>query len=107
MVLRVTTLPAGKRRPALADLRASLSAGHPGASPQAFIPADEQFVRSGLRELDGALGGGFPRRVIGTLGGAAGSGRSSVAARLLATATAGGGLAALIEAPAGPEGVLY
>jgi len=44
---------------------------------------------------------------LATLEGAPGSGRSAVAARLLAAATAGGGLAGLIELPAGPEGRFY
>ena len=64
-------------------------------------------MRSGLGELDAALGGGFPRGIVATLEGPPGSGRSAVAARLLATATADGGLAALIEMPRGPEGAYY
>jgi hypothetical protein len=107
MLSRVPDLSPERRRETLADLRASLSAGHPGATPEAFTPASERLVRSGLSELDNALGGGFPRGVIVTLEGPQGSGRSSVLGRLLATATAGGGLAALIEAPAGPDGALY
>jgi hypothetical protein len=99
--------PLDQRRAALDGLRAALSAGYRGASPEAFALAEEAVVRSGLRELDAALGGGFPRGIVATLEGAAGSGRSAVAARLLATATANGGLGALIESPNGPEGAFY
>ncbi|MBD5633396.1 MAG: hypothetical protein IAI49_02855 [Candidatus Eremiobacteraeota bacterium] len=99
--------PLDQRRAALDGLRAALSAGHRAASPEAFTQAEESIVRSGLRELDVALGGGFPRGILATLEGAPGSGRSAVAARLLATATANGGLAALIETPKGPEGAFY
>jgi len=100
-------IPLAQRRAALDGLRAALSAGHRGASPEAFTLAEESVVRSGLRELDAALGGGFPRGIVATLEGAPGSGRSAVAARLLATSTANGGLGALIESPAGPEGAFY
>jgi RecA/RadA recombinase len=99
--------PLDQRRATLDGLRAALSAGHRAASPEAFTLAEEAVVRSGLRELDAALGGGFPRGIIATLEGASGSGGSAVAARLLATATANGGLGALIEAPKGPGGAFY
>ena len=95
------------RREALAGLRAVLAASHRAATPEAYTLTDEAFVRTGLGELDAALGGGFPRGAIATLEGVAGSGRSAVAARLLAAATLGGGLAGLIESPAGSEGALY
>jgi hypothetical protein len=95
------------RRAALDGLRAALSSGHRAASPEAFASAEESLVRSGLGELDTALGGGFPRGIVATLEGAPGSGRSALAARLLARATTGGGLAALIEFPEGPEGSFY
>jgi len=99
--------PLDSRRAAFDGLRAALSAGQRSASPEAFTLAEESVVRSGLGALDAALGGGFPRGAIATLEGAAGSGRSAVAARLLAMATANGGLGALIETPAGPEGAFY
>jgi RecA/RadA recombinase len=99
--------PLDQRRATFDGLRAALSAGHRGAAPEAFTLAEEAVVRSGLRQLDAALGGGFPRGIVATLEGPPGSGRSAVAARLLATATAGGGLGALIELPAGPEGAFY
>jgi recombination protein RecA len=95
-----------QRRTALDGLRAALSAEHRGASPEAYTLAEEGLVRSGFRELDAALGGGFPRGVVTTLEGPPGSGRSAIAARLLATATATG-LAALVESPEGSEGAFY
>ncbi len=99
--------PLDQRRATLDGLRAALSAGHRAASPEAFTLAEDAVVRSGLGQLDAALGGGFPRGIVATLEGPAGSGRSAVAARLLATATANGGLGALIELPDGPEGAFY
>ncbi len=99
--------PNDAKRTAFDGLRATLSVEHRSAAPEAFTLAEESIVRSGLRELDAVLGGGFPRGLITTLEGPAGSGRSAVAARLLATATANGGLGALIEMPNGPDGRLY
>jgi hypothetical protein len=95
------------RREAFAGLRASLAKSHGPAAPEAFTPADGSLVRTGFPEIDAALGGGIPRGIIATLEGAPGSGRSALAARLLATATWGGGLGALIESPHGPEGACY
>ncbi len=100
-------IPLDARRTALDGLRAALSMAHRGAAPEAFALAEDAVVRSGLGELDAALGGGFPRGIVATLEGPPGSGRSAVAARLLATATADGGLAALVESPEGPEGAFY
>ncbi len=99
--------PLDQRRATLDGLRSALATGYRDASPEAFTLAEEGVVRSGLVQLDAALGGGFPRGVIATLEGAPGSGRSAVAARLLATATAGGGLGALIESSDGLQGSLY
>jgi len=95
------------RRDAFAELRAKLAAAHGTAAPEAFTLAEEAVLRTGLPALDAALGGGVPRGIIATFEGPSGSGRSALAARLLAIATAGGGLAALVESPAGPEGSLY
>ncbi|MFY9779662.1 MAG: hypothetical protein WAJ85_04005, partial [Candidatus Baltobacteraceae bacterium] len=103
----VSAVPPLDRLQALAGLRAALAANQRDASPEAFTLAEGALARSGLPELDAALGGGFPRGIIATLEGPPGSGRSAVAARLLSTATAGGGLGALIEMPEGPEGALY
>jgi hypothetical protein len=94
------------RREALEGVRAALAVEHRGASPEAYTLAEERLLRSGFRELDAALGGGFPRGVLTTLEGPPGSGRSAIAARLLANATSQG-LAALVESPAGAEGAFY
>jgi hypothetical protein len=103
----VTPTPLDPRRAAFEGLRSALSAEHREASAAAFTLAEEAIVRTGLPALDAALGGGVPRGIVATLEGAPGSGRSAIAARLLATATAGGGLAALVESPTGPEGAFY
>jgi recombination protein RecA len=94
------------RREALAGLRATLASTHRAASAEAFVLAEEAVVRTGFLELDAALGGGVPRGILATLEGPAASGRSAVAARLLAAATLGG-LGAVIESPAGLEGAFY
>ncbi len=94
------------RREAFAGLRAALASGHRGTTPEAFTLSEEAVVRTGFPELDRALGGGFPRGTIATLEGPAGSGRSAIAMRLLAAATAGG-LGGLIESPQDAEGALY
>ncbi len=103
----MSSSPLDRRRATLDGLRSALSTGYRSASPEAFTLAEESVVRSGLVQLDAALGGGFPRGIIATLEGVPGSGRSAVAARLLATATAGGGLGALIESSDEREGSLY
>jgi recombination protein RecA len=100
-------LPLEQRRATLEGLRAALATGHWAASPEAFTLAEESVVRSGLRTLDAALGGGFPRGIIATLEGPPGSGRSAVTARLLATATAAGGLGAIVESPGEVEGSFF
>ena len=99
--------PPPSRLETFAGLRAALTAGYRSASPEAFTLAEEAIVRTRLPELDAALGGGFPRGAIATLEGSPSSGRSAIAMRLLAAATAGGGLGVLIETPDGPEGSLY
>jgi recombination protein RecA len=98
--------PLANRREAFAELRSALAAGHASAAPQGFTQAEVGLVRSGFGELDAALGGGFPRGVLATLEGAPGSGRSAIAARLLAVAT-GAGIAALVESPGGIDGSFY
>ena len=104
MPLTAATQP---RRDAFAELRATLANAHATAAPEAFTLAEEAVLRTGFPNLDAALGGGIPRGVIATLEGPSGSGRSAIAARLLAGATLGGGLGALIESPGGSEGSLY
>lgn len=73
--------------PAFAALRERFDRRHWGTTAGAFALGDEAVVRTGLDALDAALGGGFPRGTIGTLEGPPSSGRSALAARLLATAT--------------------
>ena len=73
--------------PAFAALRERLERGHREATAAAFVLGDEALVRTGLGALDAALGGGFPRGTVATLEGPPSSGRSTLAARLLAAAT--------------------
>jgi len=73
-----------------AALRERLERRHREATAAAFARGDDAVVRTGIPELDAALGGGFPRGTIATLEGPPSSGRSALAARLLAAATRGG-----------------
>src|ERR1700704_3370552 len=73
--------------PAFAALRERLDRRHRETTAAAFALGDEALVRTGIEALDAALGGGFPRGTIGTLEGPPSSGRSALAARLLAAAT--------------------
>src|SRR6202453_4916420 len=81
--------------PAVAALRETLEQRPREASAAAFTRGEDEVLRTGLTELDRILGGGFPRGTIAALEGAPSSGRSALAARLLAVAT-GRGLGALI-----------
>jgi len=81
--------------PAFTALRERLDRRHREATAAAFARGDEAVVRTGIPPLDAALGGGFPRGTIGTLEGPPSSGRSALAARLLAAATRRG-LGALV-----------
>jgi cell division inhibitor SulA/protein ImuA len=81
--------------PAFTALRERLDHRHREATTAALARGDDEVVRTELDALDRALGGGFPRGAIGTLEGPPSSGRSALAARLLAAATRRG-LAALI-----------
>src|ERR1700736_1974267 len=73
--------------PAFAALRERLDRRHRETTAAAFALGEEALVRTELVPLDAALGGGFPRGTIGTLEGPPSSGRSALAARLLAAAT--------------------
>src|ERR1700736_3777269 len=73
--------------PAFAALRERLDRRHRETTAAAFALGDEALVRTECVSLDAALGGGFPRGTIGTLEGPPSSGRSALAARLLAAAT--------------------
>ncbi len=81
--------------PAFAALRERLDRRHREATAAAFALGEDAAVATGFAELDRILGGGFPRGTIATLEGAPSSGRSALAARLLAAATRRG-LGALI-----------
>src|ERR1700694_3617661 len=73
--------------PVFAALRERLDQRHREAAPAAFTLGGEALVRTQIEALDRVLGGGFPRGTIGTLEGPPSSGRSALAARLLAAAT--------------------
>jgi hypothetical protein len=60
-------------------------------------PRPEDAVATGLEALDWRLGGGVPRGQVSSIAGPASSGRTSVLCGLLASTTAGGELAALID----------
>jgi hypothetical protein len=81
--------------PTFAALRDALDQRHRDASAAAFALGEDAVLRTGLPELDRILGRGFPRGTIAALEGAPSSGRSALAARLLAVAT-NFGLGALI-----------
>jgi hypothetical protein len=86
---------------AFAELRERLDHRFRDTTPAAFTLAAESVLCSRVAGFDRILGGGLPRGTITTLEGMPSSGRMAVAARLLATATAGG-LAALIGSTAFP-----
>ena len=81
--------------PAFSALRERLDHRYRDTTAAAFAPGDETVVRTGIPEFDRILGGGFPRGTIAALEGQPSSGRSAIAARLLAVAT-GRGLGAMI-----------
>jgi recA bacterial DNA recombination protein len=93
--MAVDPLPSAGSGQAFAALRERLNRDHREATAAAFALGDEALVRTELADLDAALGGGFPRGTIGTIEGPPSSGRSTLAARLLAAATRRG-LGALI-----------
>ena len=62
------------------------------------IPRDPpRFCPSGLREVDQALGGGFPRGRVSEIVGPASSGRTSLALSILATTSRAGEFAAVVD----------
>lgn len=83
------------RRQAFAELKAALDARHRETLLARFTPDDPSVIRSGFADFDASLGGGFARGTIATLEGAASSGRTAIAARLLAVATRCGLVAAV------------
>lgn len=94
-------IPLNPRRQAFAELKAGLDARHQQTLLTRFTQDDPSVIRTGFAELDRALGGGFARGTIATLEGCASSGRTAIAARLLAVGTASG-LAATVD-----DGTLY
>ena len=80
-----------------AALRDALDIRFRTASPETFVQPEETVLATGLPSIDRALAGGFPKGAISTLEGPPTSGRTALAARVLAAATARGGAAALIE----------
>jgi hypothetical protein len=75
---------------AFADLRQALDHRFRDTTAAAFTLAQEAVAASGIAAFDRILGGGFPRGTIGTLEGPPSSGRTALAARLLAVATTRG-----------------
>ena len=68
------------------------------ADAAAVPPAPERVASTGCATLDAALGGGLRRGHLSEITGAVSSGRSTLAARLLAAATTRGEAAALVDA---------
>lgn len=84
---------------AFAALREALDIRHRPASIGTFVQADGRAL--GIDALT------FPKGAISTLEGAASSGRSALAARLLAEATAGGAAGAVVTWHADPNGSFF
>lgn len=90
-----------------AALRDALDIRFRTASPEMFAQPDGMALATGLGSIDRALAGGFPKGAISTLEGPPSSGRTALAARVLAIATAGGGIAALVESRADSSGFFF
>jgi protein ImuA len=60
-------------------------------------PRADRVVATGWPEIDGLLGGGFPRGALVDLCGSAGSGKTKLALRALARVTAEGALGAYVD----------
>jgi hypothetical protein len=87
-----------------AALRERLERDHREATAAAFALGDEALVRTGITALDAVVGGGFPRGTIASIEGPPSSGRSALAARLLAAATRRG-LGAMVGVDLFPPGL--
>ncbi|HEY0613403.1 MAG TPA: hypothetical protein VGC96_02135, partial [Candidatus Elarobacter sp.] len=85
--MSVDPAPSAGSGQSFAALRERLDRRHRETTGAAFALGEEGMVRTGIGSLDTVLGGGFPRGTIGTLEGPPSSGRSALAARLLAAAT--------------------
>ncbi|MBV9403239.1 MAG: hypothetical protein JO018_05875 [Candidatus Eremiobacteraeota bacterium] len=94
-------LSPAKHREAFAELKAGLDARHQATLSARFAQADPALIRTGFEALDTALGGGLARGTIAVFEGERSSGRTAVAAQLLAGQTRRG-LAAAID-----DGSLY
>jgi hypothetical protein len=68
------------------------------SGPAALPPPPDRLAPTGCDALDAALGGGVRRGHLSEIAGAPSSGRTSVAVRMLAAATARGEAAALVDA---------
>lgn len=93
------------RRQAFADLKAGLDSRHRETLLARFTQDDPSVICTGFAEFDQALGGGFARGTIATLEGAASSGRTAIAARLLTVATRSGLCAAVDDGTLFPPGL--
>ncbi len=67
------------------------------APAAAWRPERARAIPTGLAALDALLPGGFPRRAITEIVGAAASGKLSLVAPMLASVTRAGGLAAIVD----------
>jgi hypothetical protein len=92
---------------AFAALRDALDVRFRTAAPGTFVQAEGTALSTGLDAVDRALAGGFPKGAISTLEGPASSGRSALAARVLAVATRNGGVGAIVESRSDPDGFFF
>lgn len=92
----LSPVPVSPRRQAFAELKAGLDARHRATLTACFTQDDPTLVRTAFEPFDRALGGGFSRGTIASLEGPPSSGRTAIAARLLAAGTRQG-LAAVID----------
>ena len=88
-------------QPAPESTFAALKAGLDVRAGGRIVAAVTDAFPTGLRALDEALAGGFPRGTVASLEGPPSAGRTAVLAHMLAQATAGG-LAAVVH-----DGTLY
>ena len=94
-----------QRRKAFAELRGSLAARHQATLSARFTHTDPTLIHSGFEALDRALGGGLARGTIAVFEGVGSSGRTAVAARLLAAQTRRGLAAAIDDGSLYPPGL--
>ncbi|MBV9149862.1 MAG: hypothetical protein JO024_08350 [Candidatus Eremiobacteraeota bacterium] len=92
-------------RAAFAELKAGLEARHRATLAARFAQADPTLFHTGFKALDSALGGGLARGTIAVFEGEGSSGRTAVAARLLAAQTQSGLAAAIDDGGLYPPGL--